>query len=256
MASSHAGEPSRAAKFEDISGVKTDVTELECSFKGSSRFSDLDDCIGIATAGYEIAIPASRLISIKCAGDKAEVTYDWLGQQRTISGILDAKFSGKSDFGEFELASEKLRHLGFADKPVAEKKEPYGTPCPASVSLKSGAIIRFSDLKRHASYYSTEGYIMGGSTRYLHYCNFKFMRGESLATSEFAAIRKLEFNADDNVIVSLKNGNTGSGKLSSKDDARVDGWTGETEQGFVFLPPALVQSIEFGDSGTTVTKSK
>jgi hypothetical protein len=73
---------------------------------------------------------------------------------------------------------------------------------------------------------------------------------------EFSAIRKLEFSAGDTVTVTLKNGNTTSGKLSNVEDARVDGWTGETEQGYVFLEPSLVRAVEFGESSSTDKKGK
>jgi hypothetical protein len=254
---SHAAEPSRTAEFEDASGVKTEVTELQCSFPGITRFSSASDCIGITASNYQIAIPVSRVISITCSGNKAEVSYAWRGQQRTISGTLEATFIGNSDFGGFALDSSKLRHLSFADKPAPEGgKQPYGTPFPASITLTNGTSIHFFDLQRHASYYLFGGHPFDGLPHYNYYSDFRFMRGESLATLDFAAIRKLEFSAGDGVTVSLKNGNTTSGKLSSSEDNRVDGWTGETEQGLVFLSRSLIRSVEFGEFSTSEKKSK
>jgi hypothetical protein len=250
-----AAETSRTAKIEDTSGVKTDVTKLQCSFPAESRFSGARDCISISTSGYLVAIPAAGLISITTSGEKAEVRYSWRGQERTISGTLAGNFRGQSDFGGFSLSASKLRQLAFTDAPAPEKPEQrYGTPYPASVVLTNGTTITFSSIQRHASYYSTAGYIMGGQTVFNHYTDFRFMRGESSASLEFAAIQKLEFSAGDTVTVTLKNGNTTSGTLSNVQDAGVDGWTGETEQGYVFLAPSLVRAVEFGESSSTDKK--
>jgi hypothetical protein len=246
-----AAEPSRIAKIEDTSGVKTDVSELLCSFSGAARYSDAYNCISITTSSYEVAIPTSRLISIVSSATNAEVTYLWRGQQRTISGTLDANLSGKSDFGSFELSSSKLRQLTFSEAPAPEEAEQRdNTLRPAAVILTNGMSIAFYKIERYDSYYSQEGYLIGGTTRYNHYKDFRFMRGESLATLEFAAIKKLEFTADGAVTVMLKNGLTASGKLSNADDARVLGWTGETKQGLVFLAPDLVHTVEFGEPST------
>ena len=97
---------------------------------------------------------------------------------------------------------------------------------------------------------------MGGQTVFNHYTDFRFMRGEASAILGFAAIHKLEFSAGDAVSVTLKNGNNTSGKLSNVQDASVDGWTGETEQGYVFVAPSSVRVVEFGESGSTDQMSK
>jgi hypothetical protein len=254
-----AAEPSRTAKIEDTSGVKTDVTNLRCSFSTANapRFSGARGCISITTSGYEVAIPASCLISITSSGDKAEVRYSWRGQERTISGTLAGNFGGESDFGHFSLSASKLRQLTFTDAPTPEKTEQrYGTRYSASAVLTNGMTLSISSFQRHASYFSTAGYIAGGQVVYNHYTDFRFMRGESLATVEFAAIRKLEFSDGDTVTVTLKNGNTTSGKLSTVMDAGVVGWTGETEQGLVFLAPSLVRAVEFGESSAADKKGK
>jgi len=46
----------------------------------------------------------------------------------------------------------------------------------------------------------------------------------------------------------LKNGKTASGKLFTEGHPCVDGWSGETDQGLVFIAPNLVRSVEFGES--------
>jgi hypothetical protein len=178
------------------------------------------------------------------------VTYQWRGQQRTISGALDANFTGQSDFGSFELSSAKLRQLIFNGPSAAADLRPpalQGQIVTASVVLKNGTTIVMIGLQRHASYYSSEGYIAGGETRYNHYTDFRFLRGESLTTVEFAGIQKLEFSGADTVTVTLKNGHVATGKLSGKDAARLDGWTGETDQGLAFFAPDSVRAVEFGE---------
>jgi hypothetical protein len=247
-----AAETSRIAKIEDTSGVKTDVTKFWCAVPTGDRFSGVNNCIRIdISRGYWVAIPFSCLISITNSGNKAEVMYYWRGQQRTISGHLRGTFGGESDFGSLSLDSSKLRQLAFSAPPLEKLGLRPGNL--ASVVLTNGTTITFSDINRCARYFSTEGYMSGGTMVTETYIDFQFMRGESSATLKFATIRKLEFSAGDTdtVTVTLRNGNTTSGKLSNEKDARVDGWTGETEQGIVFLDPGWVRSVEFGDASST-----
>jgi hypothetical protein len=242
-----AAELSRKATIEDISGVKTDVTDPRCSFHESSRFPSAYDAIMIKTADWDVAIPTSRLRSIKVSGSSAEVTYDWHGQTRTTSGELNAEIAGKSEFGDFKLDASKLRQLTFSTAPSANEQPSRQAADSATVILTNGTRVALSALKRHASYYSSEGYILGGTTRYHHNSDFSFMRGESLATLKFGAIAKLDFGPDEAVTVTLKSGSSASGKLSRNGDARVDGWTGESDQGSVFISPDAVRAIEFGE---------
>jgi hypothetical protein len=248
-----AADASRTARIEDTSGVKTEVSDLKSSFETYSRQAPderADDCVHITVPYCEVAIPTSCLLSITSSGGLTTVTYQWRGQQRTISGALDANFAGQSDFGTFELSSAKLRQLIFNGPSAAADLRPPGPQgqfVTASVVLKNGTALVMTGLQRQASYYSSEGYIVGGATRHNHYADFRFLRGESLTTVAFAAIRKLEFSGEDAVSVTLKNGHVATGKLSDKDDARLDGWTGETDQGLAFVAPASVRAVEFGD---------
>jgi len=243
----YAAEPSRKAAIEDISGVKTDVTDPKFSFGSSDRFSGASDAVMIKTADFEVAIPTSRLRAIKVSGTTAEVTFDWHGQTRTTSGQLKAEIAGKSDFGDFKLDASKLRQLTFSTAPSEEAKPSRRPVDSGTAILVNGTRVGLFSIQRHASYYSSKGYLIGGSTRYYHYSDFSFMRGESLATLNLGAIAKLEFGPDEAVTVSLKSGSSAVGKLSNHEDARVDGWTGESDQGSVFLPPKSVRAIEFGE---------
>jgi len=251
-----AAESSRKATIEDTSGVNTEVTELECSDHSSGHGdgfinSEMDsNNIIVFSSGPDIAIPISHLISITSVGGKAAVTYLWRGQQRTISGQLDTECIGKSDFGDFKLNLSKLRKLSFSEAPSNEENVESRFLFPASLVLKSGGAIALSNVCRRAVYFSSEGYFVGGSDRYVGFNSFSFMRGESLATLEFYAIRKLEFSGANaftvTVIVTLKSGATTTGTLPQSGKERVNGWWGLTDKGYTYVDQALVRSVEFG----------
>ncbi len=57
--------------------------------------------------------------------------------------------------------------------------------------------------------------MVGGRVRYLHYTDFCFLRGESLATVSFDKIKRIDFSGEKDVAVILKNGKKATGTLAS-----------------------------------------
>ena len=78
--------------------------------------------------------------------------------------------------------------------------------------------------------------------------DFRFIRGEALATVKFTDLQRLEFESQGSVTVTFKNGNRAAGKLSDSNDAGVKGWTGETDSGLVFVSQESVRAITFGST--------
>lgn len=237
----------RTAVIVDKAGVTSEVTGI--SFSGDfSRFYNVSrKSIIIGTKTFEIAIPIGNLISIEVKGESAEVRYQWMGYEKTISGELgSATFKGKTDFGEFKLNVSKLKRLTFKEGPTVVMKEEKPLTYDATLVLTDGTKIPVANLKRHDSYWSSKGYLIGGRTRYYHYTDFSFLKGESLLTVPFENIKTIEFGPESKVDVTLKNGKSATGKLSDEGGAGVDGFTGLCDEGEFFINPEQVKSIEFG----------
>lgn len=238
-----AEELKRTSTVTDVAGITTEVTDL--SFLAAlQNFDNSYGCIALSADLFDIAIPIDNLISIEVKGNIHAISYLWRGKQLTITGeLFDGDFKGKSDFGDFKLHSSKLRSLKFNQPPKQEEKKEE-VSYRATLTLENGTRISVGKLKRHDSFYSTAGYIMGGSTRYHHYTNFSFLRGESLATIDFDKIKRIEFTGVREVSVTLKNGNMASGTISTEKGADIVGFTGVFENGKFFVPKKHVKAIE------------
>lgn len=244
LASMPAAAQSRKATIEDTSGVKTVVTDLRSTSPDEGRYL-IQDVLVVKMQDWDAAIPTPMLRSINLVGSAAEVTYDWNGETRTISGGLSGKFSGKSEFGDFTLDGSKVRQLAFDAPPVANPQQKSASGAPASLILTNGTRIELSDLMRYTHFYSTEGYVLGGAWRDRRQPDFVFMRGEALSRVNLDAIAKLDFGPERSVTVTLKSGSAASGKLNvngGEDD--LTGWVGESH-GLAFVPGASVRTIEF-----------
>lgn len=248
--STSAAEPKRKAVIEDTAGVKTDL--LEVGFSGNvRRFNSSYGSIAVLTKPLEVAIHLDNLKSIKTKGKEHEITYIWLGQEKTLVGTLDAgEFSGKSEFGDIKMPTSKLKELVFSELPSTNwetvKKEMSKKPT-YTLMLTDNTEVTVSDLRRHASYYSSEGYLIGGETRYSHYTDFCFKRGESEVTIEFAKLKSIEFGSEKTVTVTLASGTSAPGTLSSGRSG-IDGFTGINEAGEFFVRPGSVKKIVFGST--------
>lgn len=261
MHSANANEaPKRVAIITDTAGVSSEVTDLRFSESGKelSHFYNSYGNVAVVTEKFQIAIPLNDLISIKIKDAKnkiVEVTYQWLEKEKRITGILvSGKFTGKSDFGDVEVSTINLKELVFTDLPspmTAEQKKELKerlNTFKATLLLKDETRVSVADLRRHDSYYSTEGYLIGGSTRYRHYTDFRFKRGESLLTVSFTKIKRIEFANKDSVVVTLKNGKSTTGTLSKEDGAEVEGFTGLNESGNFFISSKHVKAVVFGSA--------
>lgn len=257
--STNADEARRSAKITDKAGTESQITDL--SYSGQLRqFDGPGQAIGVTTKQCAIAIPLDDLISIKRTDSEKEpfeITYQWLGKEQKARGdLFHGEFSGKSDFGDIKVATSSLKAVEFSGPPSAkpdrEKKEMDRRLAArkAAISLDDGSQLKLVDLRRHASYYSTAGYIIGGTTVYAHYADFRFKRGESLVTVPFEKIQKVEFNANNAVSVTLITGSSASGNLSNEKEAGVEGFTGLTALGNVYIAPTRVKSIVFSAGRT------
>jgi len=241
-----ADEVKRSATVIDTAGTTSEVTDLRFSGK-LQKFDNSYGRIAFFAEPFHIAVPMDRLVSIEAKGDKHTITYLWHGKEMSLTGSLfSGEFTGKSDFGDLKLSAGKLKSLKFdrAPKPADKQEKPSGV---ATLTLADGTTVHVGSLKRHDSYYSSEGYIMGGSTRYSHYTDFRFLRGESLATVSFDKIKQIDLTGEKDVTVVLKNGKKASGTLSSDKRAGIDGWTAVSEKGEVFLSKKQVKAIDFSE---------
>jgi hypothetical protein len=199
------------------------------------------ESIEIHTGDYQLAIPLSQIISIQSKDAVFDIVYCWRGKEQKVSGTLHCKFSDTADFGPFILEGSKLKHLTFQSPPPVESEPPPLKPAhSAKISLKKGCEITLSSIVRHYSYYSTAGYLIGGETHHSYSTNFEFKRGESEAVVAFDALAKVEFGAEGSFTVTLKNGNSASGK-----HADGYGWSGRCDKGMVYVPQGEIVRIEF-----------
>ena len=241
-----ADDPKRTATVVDTAGTTSEVTDLRFSAK-LQKFNTSDGQLAFSVEPFDIAVPLDSIISIEAKGDNLTIAYLWRGKTVSATGTLfSGEFAGKSDFGDLKLRAGKLKSLKFdqAPKPDKEIKKAQHT---ATLTLADGKTITVDNLRRHDSYYSSEGHIMGGSTRYRHYNDFCFLRGESLATVSFDKIRRTEIVRGKTFSVILKNGKMAIGTRSFEKGADIVGWTGVSEQGEIFLLRKEVNAIEFHD---------
>lgn len=235
----------RTAVLEGSAGVTSEVTEL--IFSGSlSRFDHVTNRIAVITPIFDVAILIDSLISIETKEKSVNVRYQWRGQERTITGKPQGGvFKGKSDFGDIELSINKLRKLTFKE-PTVPTTEKEMVSFDATLILTDGTKVPVANLKRYDTYYSSSRFGLGGSTIHAKYSDFRFLRGESLATVAFKEIKNITFQSYNNVTVTLKNGKKAMGTLSTEARARVKGFTGIYEKGEFFISPSHVKAIEFG----------
>lgn len=237
-----ADDADRAATVIDTAGTTSEVTGLSFSAKLQKFYSSYGR-IAFSAEPFDIAVPMDRLVSIEAEGDKHTITYVWRGKEVSLTGSLfSGEFTGKSDFGDLKLSAGKLKSLKFdiAPKPADKPEKPSGV---ATLTLADGTTVHVDSLKRRDSYYS----IMGRCTHYRRYTDFRFLRGDSLATVSFDKIKQIDLTGEKGVTVVLKNGKKASGTLSSEKGADIDGWTAVSEKGELFLSKKQVKAIDFAE---------
>lgn len=237
-------EEKRIATMVDSSGVSSEVTDLYFSGK-MQRFHNAYKHIGLYEGPFELAIPLEGLVSIGVTENIHTVNYLFRGKGVMAKGkLFPGEIKGESDFGEIKLSMAKLKSLVFNGPPKAIQRDftPHNF---GALVLSNGARVNMDSLMRHDSYYSSEGYIVGGSTRYVHFRDIRFLRGESLLTVGFEKIKRIEFLNETEVSVTLHNGKKAAGKLSDKPGAKVVGFTGKSDKGKFYIEKKHVKSIEF-----------
>ena len=242
----------RIATLVDSAGVTTEVSELRFSTDATRRFHSAYSAVVITAEPIEVAIDLADIRSIKGNEKKSEIVYVRLGKEATIVGTLaQGNFTGKSDFGDVNIPISKLKGLTFptlpGEKSADEKKRLAErlSQNKAVLTLADGTELSVSDLHRHDSYYSTEGYLIGGATRYNHYTDIRFKRGETLATLEFSKLKSVDFKADKSLVVTLASGATANGTPSNEAGAEFEGYSGTCESGTFFVAPERVKRIVF-----------
>ncbi len=241
-----ADEVKQTATIIDTAGMTLEVTDL--AFSGQlQRFDRSRGIIAFSKEPFQIAVPFKCLISIEAKGDTHTITYLWREKEVSLTGTLfSGTFTGSSVFGDIELDSEKVKSLEFdrAPKPTDEQVTPSGQ---ATLTLADGTQVNVDTLKRHDSFYSTEGYLIGGRRRYRHYTDFRFLRGEMLVNVSFDKVKRIDFTGEKDVAVLLTSGEKATGTLSSEDQAGIVGWTAVFDKGELFLPKEQVKIIEFAE---------
>jgi hypothetical protein len=192
-----------------------------------------------------LAIPIDGLISIQAKEKGHVVRYHWRGKEMTSKGrLLPGKLTGKSDFGDWELDIADVKRLAF-NRPSAMEKSENKVRHPAVLTLHDGRKVDIDGLKRYDSYYSSDGYVIGGRMRYNHYTDLRLLRGESLVTVEFEKIARIEFNGEKDISVTLKSGKKATGQIAKKKDAGIVGFTGVFDKGVFFISRKFVKEIAF-----------
>ncbi len=240
-----AEDAKRTATVVDKAGVLSEMTNLSFS-AALEKFDNSYGRIAFSADPFDIAIPLDNLISIEAKGDGHTITYLWRGKELTTTGkLFSGEFTWKSDFGDLKLYTSKLKSIKF-DRAPTVKKEDEKAGNLAILTVSSGAKVTVNNLKRHDRYYSREGYLIGGETRYGHYTDFRFLRGESLVTVDFKKIKRIDFTGEREVSVTLKNEKKGTMNISAEAEADIVGFTGAFEKGEFFIAKEHVKIIEFG----------
>jgi hypothetical protein len=234
----------RTAIVVDKAGVLSEVTDLSFSAK-LQQFDNSYGRIALFADPYDIAIPLDNLIAIEASADGYTVTYLWRGKECITTGKwFSGDFTGKSDFGDLKLHTSDLKSIKF-DRPPTIKKEEEKDSNLATLTLVNGARVTVNNLKRHNSYYSTAGYLIGGKICYVHYTDLRFLRGESLVTVGFEKIKRIEFTGEKGVSVTLKNGKKATGDISTVEGGTIVGFTGVFDKGELFIAKKHLRTIEF-----------
>ena len=240
----------RTATITDTSGVKTDIQNLDATGSYFGPFDTRERHIAVVTDTFVVAISPTMIHTISMDGPTAKIRYVYEGEIREISGSLKpGAFKGASDFGDYELSYEKLKTLEFAEAPAPDASVRVSPSRfesnSASLQLWDGTSVEVTNLRRHDSYYSTEGYLIGGTTVYRFFSDIRMKRGEAMVTVDFVKVQEIVFDGFGAVTVTLKNGNRADGTLTTESGAGVDGFTGFYEKGYFFIDVKFVAAIRF-----------
>ena len=246
-----ADEQKRTAVVVDTTGQSTEVTDLYSHMGGGERygfFGGSTPCLVVETGTFEIAIPLENLVSVARTGELSTVKYVLKSQEFTATGKLGSTdLTGKSDFGSLSISTAKIRRIDFKSPPTPGEEYEYKVskpPVPATLTLLDDSVVPVTRLRRFYRYFSTFGYIMGGEWKPGTDEVIEFIRGESKSTVTMENIAKVEFGAGGALSITLRNGNSATGKLGS--EKVVEGFCGTFEKGYFFIDKKHIKSIQFG----------
>jgi hypothetical protein len=253
----------RTAVIVDQGGTSTELKrvifrQVPRNYTHTQVFSG----IAIITGPIVVLIKGQNILSIENTGGETknkrifDVSYYWMGEKKMISGILvKTSFSGKSDFGNINLSSEKLKTLRFSqvsDK-ITQKEEfhPVGY-----IILRDGTKFEFKNLKRHNRYAQPfKKLVKEDAIRRYYETVYKeadeysffipFYRGESNVEVAFRDLKSIEFEDQGvkNILVTLQNGNSTKGKLRDPGSAGTKGFNGVFEKGEFYVEIKNIKTV-------------
>jgi len=233
-----ADEQERVAVVEDTAGQSTEVTGLHIDVDTRYELCD-GSCLVVKTGTLEMCIPMEDLVSVVQTGELSTVKYVLNGQEFTAKGKLRGGVQGKSDFGGFYISTTNIRRIEFKSPPTPGGGSEVSGPPILKLTLLDGSIVPVTRLRRFYRYFSRDGYIMGGEWKTGVEEGIVFSRGESTSSVAMQDIAKVDFGADDTVSVTLRNGKSATGKVSSSDP-----FCGTSEKGCFIIEKEFIKSIE------------
>ncbi len=248
-----AQEP-RVAVIEDVSDVTSEVSEIVVSvyfYKDAKKFtfpevqySDNLKYVVLSSDLFDVAVPVDSIVSLEAREGLFEMRYLWNGQEILSQGkpVNQETLQAKSDFGDYKIKLEKVKRLSFKQPPLSAEMPRSAQKNFARLTFLDGTELNIQGLHVYDEHYSTDGYLVGGTTVYGFRDTFGFKRGESAAAVKFDTIQSIEFKGSDpiQVEVTLKNGKKVSGTIMGAADL-----SGVSDKGFVCINTKKIKSIQF-----------
>lgn len=254
--SSSATARDRKGYIIDSEGNKVEVSNLHFD-RVQGRFDEVArKMVYVLTTPFQIAIDMNMLKSLKDTGKVDadsrrlyEAIYVQAGKEETIIGPLqDCKLLANGRSGKVEVWLSKIKEIVLQDAPAASRntaREEFLKANQAMLFLKDGTKVRVQGLQRTAEFYSTEGFVIGGTTHHPHYSDFQFVPDRPLEAVHFRDLKSYELTDDGNVSLTLRTGEVRTEPLPTKKGTRIDGFTGVKDVGDFYIPADLVKKIEF-----------
>jgi serine/threonine protein kinase len=244
------------AIITDTSGVETKI-DAEQGF--GLRFRDpkkpggvgaysTDLIVEMKDCYYQLPTMDIRSMVAENERDRFRVTYHWLNEEKTIVGKCSGFILGDSEFGSFELGVEKVKKIIVTGPETrrggssykwwwGDKAKHYNDANKnrtfVSVLLWDGRSLQVAKLEGH--YYGGSG--IGWENGKPEY---PAKRGESTVTVFFDTLRKIEFQRQGEITLTLKSGTV---LEADKDSHRYLLYRGVDTNGVVYIPRALIRTI-------------
>ncbi len=163
----------------------------------------------VVTDTFRVAIPPENLISIEVKGEKSEIRYRWMGQEKAVSGkITSEQISGMSAGGYVPFKISELKKLTFKEGSAdmqEEKPPPYRYE--TTLLLTDGTRIPVANLIRISSQAYRAKPSIGmqeGGTAFTQYNDVGFLREKSAPTIKFEDIKSMEFPTENSITLTLR----------------------------------------------------